>query len=377
MVGAGDRIGATDLVTLPDLLPVSGAPARWDGRFPTRSDPIVRSLLAQLKSALLDCDACWVHNAFTVYLNPALTVALIAATAEVSDLHWVAWCYDITGASQYQPALTSREMRRMALPLTDVTYVAPTAARAEELRNFLRAPDLRVEIITPPIVPESLLAGHPLTREIAQRVALFGADLVALVPAKLLPHKRLDLVVEVAASLRDIAVRPVVLITGARSPHEASLSDRLRGELLESVRRLCLGDTVHILSDVAGVDLPAQVVRELMLLADMVLVASDEEGFGLPLAEAAALRVPVLCSDLAEFAEAGHGWAHTFSHSDSPGVIAARMVSIARNPANGARRRSLQSAIDYPRRLRFLLDQHCDGRTPAESTGVPSTTSNC
>jgi glycosyltransferase involved in cell wall biosynthesis len=90
------------------------------------------------------------------------------------------------------------------------------------------------------------------------------------------------------------------------------------------------------------------------MLADLVLVPSMEEGYGLPLQEAIALRTPVLCSDIAAFRESGAGCAEHFSLDESPRQIACRACAILSTRAAVRRRELLASAATYARAVRAL-----------------------
>ena len=80
IVGGGDDCPAAETIMIAQLNPahdgVVAARSALSSAFPRRDHPLVRSLGQALERALAGCDACWVHNLFTVYLNPFATVAL-------------------------------------------------------------------------------------------------------------------------------------------------------------------------------------------------------------------------------------------------------------------------------------------------------------
>ncbi|GAF99030.1 unnamed protein product, partial [marine sediment metagenome] len=47
------------------------------------------------------------------------------------------------------------------------------------------------------------------------------------------------------------------------------------------------------------------VVRDFYLMADLLLMTSKDEGFGLPLLEAGLLKLPIACSEIPSFVEIG------------------------------------------------------------------------
>src|SRR5207244_1942782 len=72
--------------------------------------------------------------------------------------------------------------------------------------------------------------------------------------------------------------------------------------------RLGLQQSVRFLFEEAspassGHAVDAATLSDLYMLSDVVVLPSASEGFGLPLAEAALFRVPVVCTDLPAFRE--------------------------------------------------------------------------
>jgi glycosyltransferase involved in cell wall biosynthesis len=105
-----------------------------------------------------------------------------------------------------------------------------------------------------------------------------------------LPRKRMDLLLQVFASVRRRRPGLVLVQRGAS----------IRQRWWTSVQRLGLEDAV--------VDAPRATTEELAGWyrgAEAVVLASDSEGFGLPLLEALACGTPVACTDIPAFREVG------------------------------------------------------------------------
>lgn len=357
IAGEGAAHPASEFVRIPEIHPahpaLTAARARLHGRFPPPEDDLVKAMLRRLRAALAGCDQCWVHNGFTVYLNPFLTVALLRLAGEMPEIGWVAWCEDLSSASAYQPALSPPDRQRVGVALPAARYVTISHARRRELSHVLGLESERIMVIPPPLDALTWLDVGAETREIVARLALDTAQPVVLVPAKLLAHKNLEIAVRAAAHLH--APRPLVLLTGAASPHDEPGSSRVR----EGIRRLAdqvgAAAVVHLLTDVIGRMPERRTIRDLMLLADLVFLPSAEEGFGMPLREAAALRTPILCSDIAPFREVGGVAVHYFPLDATPEAVAARMIAIADAPANQKRREALHSFRCFRAQLRTLL----------------------
>jgi glycosyltransferase involved in cell wall biosynthesis len=187
-----------------------------------------------------------------------------------------------------------------------------------------------------------------------RRMGLENAVPLVLVPAKLLPHKNLELAVRAASELQQLCPDEVVVVTGATSAHQPELSAAIRRGLGELARVLGAGGAVRFLSD-EGVFGDSGTIRDLMLLSDVVLLTSTEEGYGLPIREAAALRTPVLCSDIPAFREAAGDGATLFDAAIEPHELALIISRIAETPANRQRRRTIRSWAEHRQSLKHLL----------------------
>jgi glycosyltransferase involved in cell wall biosynthesis len=115
-------------------------------------------------------------------------------------------------------------------------------------------------------------------------------------------------------------------------------------------------EVLYLLPDLVGEVPDRRTVRELMLLADLVLLPSTEEGFGVPLQEAAALRVPVLCADIPVFREVGGAGAKYFGLDADPPAIAEQALAIASSPLNRNRRRPVSSLSCFRAQLKELVE---------------------
>jgi glycosyltransferase involved in cell wall biosynthesis len=183
------------------------------------------------------------------------------------------------------------------------------------------------------------------------RLDLLDTEPFLLVPSKLLPHKNLALAVRLAAHLRRLTKHPLVLITGAPSPHEPEVSSYLAEQLRELAATCGAGQSLRLIPDVIGGPVAHETIRDLMLLADLVFLPSLEEGYGMPVREALVLRVPVLSTDIPAFRGAGGEAASYFSPHADPADVAAQALEIARSAGNVGRRAALSSRREFDRRL--------------------------
>ena len=69
-------------------------------------------------------------------------------------------------------------------------------------------------------------------------------------------------------------------------------------------------------------------MRQLYRLADALLLPSREEGFGIPILEAALARIPVFCSDIPPLVELGKDAVFYFAPDADPAAVAERISSV-------------------------------------------------
>lgn len=305
--------------------------------------PLVGRIADALEAALQGCNACWVHNAFTVQLNPPLTMALERLVFARADIEWTAWTSDISSLSRFvtscpEPVTaTAKRLRER------VRWLTVSRTRRGELAQLLDLPQETIPVISPPVDP-ALWAR--LAEESVETLRSLGAgsfDFLVLTAAKLLPHKGLDMVVDVADALVASGVRPLLVVTAAASPHEGSISDRVGRELNRSITAAGMEGHVGLLADIVHRMPDSRLVRDMTAAADLIFLPSHEEGFGLPILEAAALGVPIVCRDIAPFREVAGDAATYFRADESPGDIAGSILRVAMEPRALLRRRALRS----------------------------------
>jgi len=93
--------------------------------------------------------------------------------------------------------------------------------------------------------------------------------------------------------------------------------------------------------------LPESAVPDLYRGAAMVVLPSRAEGFGLPVIEAMACGVPVICSDLPVLHEIAEGVA-VFCDPDDPAAFADAMAAMLDTPSNSSRRQlGIERALSF------------------------------
>jgi glycosyltransferase involved in cell wall biosynthesis len=252
-----------------------------------------RSLLVETLHQLLDgFDVTFIHNAFTVHRNLAITCAL----HDLAPQHrFVAWTHDLTASCKDSslPNPTRPPWNLMRISSPHVTYVATSALRAKELKAHLKPP---VEPIVIPNMADPVRV-YGLSTEIRRALLSLEIpwrDFVFLLPAKILVRKNIDFALEVTRGLCEQGRNPLLLITGGKVEDNPALEHY--GKFLRQSLPPTLQSHVLFLSDYFVVW--EDILRDLFLLSDCIFYPSRQEGFGLPVLEAAMHRLPVWCQDI-------------------------------------------------------------------------------
>jgi len=255
-----------------------------------------RSMLAAaLETALADVDLTFVHNVFTMHNNLALTRALhdLAPKRKM-----VAWTHDLTATnSDYSlPNPAQPPWNLVRTSSRDVTYAATSDLRAEEMKTHLKLP-VAPQVIPNMVDPARIFGCTPEMRKALLALEIPWRDYVFLLPARVMVRKNIDFAIEIVKKLRDQGQNPLLLITGAKVP-DSPASEHYGAFLRQSLPPQ-LETHVVFVSDYFPVH--DDTLRDLYLLADCVLFPSKQEGFGLPVLEAAMHRLPIWCQDIPAF----------------------------------------------------------------------------
>ena len=336
------------LVIIPDL----------DSKREQSSDSLT---LERLKPQLRSLDVLIVHNALTLHFNLSLTAALWTAAGEGGP-RIISWCHDLSWANPlYLPLLQPNPPWSLLKQYNPkIRTVCVSEQRRQQWLQLSGAPAESALVIPNGIDAAGVLRLGPATRDLSDRLGLDRVDALLLAPVRITKRKNLEWAIEAAAAVRASGRRVRLLITGPPGPHNPRALDYV-GELRELRRRLGLEEEVTFLFEETGraasADYPidAQTLYDLYMLSDVVTLPSSGEGFGLPLAEAALYRVPVVCTDLPAFREiASEGVRYVPVEAGAKAFSDAVLEALA-DPGTGLRRRVLRE-YSWDRIIREQLE---------------------
>jgi len=289
-----------ELVLLPELAPdyelnVSVRAVLERGQADKNFSQYRSVLVEALGAALTGFDVTFVHNVFTMHFNLALTRAL----HDLAPYHkMVAWTHDMvaTNSDYALPNPTQPPWNLMRISVPEVFYVAVSDNRADELKGHLKPP-VTAHVMLNMIDPSRFYGLTPEMRESLGSLDIADREFIFLLPARILVRKNIDFALEVVKKLCEMGRNPLLLITGAKAPNSPA-AERYGDFLRHSLPRELLSHVVFV-SDFFTIQ--DDTLRDLYLLADCLLFPSKQEGFGLPVVEAALHRLPVWCSDIPAF----------------------------------------------------------------------------
>lgn len=265
-------------------------------------------IVEQLSEALLGLDLVIAHNICSLHKNLALTVAL----KEIWDANpawrlWL-WHHDLAWtAANYSAELhPGFPWDLLKTPWAGVRQIVVSELRKQELQTLFRISPDQVAVVGNGVDLESFLKFEKFSRELVKGLSLESACPLILLPVRITRRKNIELAIRVVAELQQYFKQATLVITGPPGAHNPANSQYLE-ELRQLRDQLGMGERVVFLADHCNQPLAAEVISDFFALADLLLLPSFEEGFGIPLLEAALRHIPIFCSEIDVLREVGQG----------------------------------------------------------------------
>ncbi len=280
-------------------------------------------LAEQLQTALSGVDILIAHNVCSLNKNLALTAALHQLHAARKLPRLILWHHDLAWTTpRYQPEL--HDGYPWDLLRTDwgnTMHVVVSKLRRRELSDLMKLEPASIHVIPNGVDAARFYKLEPQTQSLLEQTHLLEAAPILLLPVRMTPRKNIELALHTLAELRKQFSNAALVVTGPLGPHNA---DNLKYfEMLTSLRtQLGLQGSVHFLAELVDSFLPDEVIADFYRISDALFFPSREEGFGIPLIEAAFSHLPAFCADIPPLRELGLGDAVFFSPDEEPAKIA-------------------------------------------------------
>ncbi len=300
------------------------------GRVPPNFAPLADALESALRPALTDADVVIAHNICSLHKNLALTAALHRLNGEAHAWRFILWHHDLAWTTpRYRPELHDGypwDLLRAASAWHGVRHVVVSEPRRRELAALWGLSAGRIIVIPNGVETAHLLKLETQTQALIRMLNLAEAEPLLLLPVRLTPRKNIELALRTVAALRRAMPQAMLLVTGPEGPHNPANAEYKR-RLLALRDELGLRGAAHFVAEHTAEYLPDAVVADFFRLADALLLPSREEGFGIPLIEAAVTRLPIFCADIPPLRDLGGESAAYFSPEADPEAVAVTIVS--------------------------------------------------
>ncbi len=319
------------------------------GRVPARFEPFVERIEAALRPIFADADQVILHNVCSLNKNLALTAAL-HRLSEHATARTILWHHDLAWTTpRYRAELHDGypwDLLRTDWPWTEQVVVS--GPRRKELAELLGVPPERIHVVPNGLDVNVFLKLDAETAGLVERLHLTAAAPLMLLPVRITPRKNIELALHVLAELCKRYEDAQLLVTGPLGPHNPA--NRSYFERLLALRsNLQLESAAHFLAEIADHVMPDEVIAGLYRLADLLLLPSREEGFGIPVLEAGLAGIPVFCSDIPALRELGARNLHYFAPDGDPAQIAAQIAEVIGSSQSYALRKRVLNEFTWDR----------------------------
>lgn len=303
------------------------------GRMPADFEALTDRLIISLRPILSGFDHVIVHNILTKHFNLPLTAALLRLLDEGCVRHLVAWCHDLTWSSpnSRNKVFPGYPWELLKTHRQEVTYVAISGQRKAEIAATFGCRSEEVAVIPNGVDPRVLLGLSVEGEGLIERLGLWDAGLILLLPVRITQAKNIEMALRVTAELKKLGRHPRLVVTGPPDPHEPA-SKSYYESLLELRGRLDVAAEARFVyeSGPAGNDayiIGQELVAELYRTADAMFMPSHREGFGMPVLEAGLLGLPVITTHVPAIQDLGLDRVLLISDNDPPQLAAERIIA--------------------------------------------------
>jgi len=294
---------------------------------------VVRDKLAiELQGALSGVDVLIAHNVCSLNKNLALTAALqqLHKTKKLPRL--ILWHHDLAWTTpRYQPELHSGyPWDLLRTDWGDTLHVVVSELRRAELADLMKLDAASIHVIPNGVDAARFYKLETLTQTLLEQTHLLDAAPILLLPVRVTPRKNIELALHTLAELRKQFPNAALMVTGPLGPH--NINNHKYFEMLMNLReQLGLQGSVHFLAELVDSFLPDEVIADFYRIADALFFPSREEGFGIPVIEAAFSHLPAFCADIPPLRALGLDDANFFSPDDAPAKIADMLAEYFRS----------------------------------------------
>ncbi len=288
------------------------------GRMPADFESLTAEITRALQAALIDVDVMIAHNVCSLNKNLMLT----AAIQRLDRPRKILWHHDLAWTTpRYQAELHDGYPWDLLRTDWGARHVVVSDLRQGELAELLHISIEAITVVPNGIDQAAFFKLSPITLALLQQIDLARAAPILLLPVRLTPRKNIELALHTLAALRRDLPEAILIVTGPLGAHNPA--NEAYFEKLKNLRaELNLAGAAIFLAELIDTYLPDEVIADFYRLADARFLPSREEGFGIPVIEAAFSRMPIFCTGIAPLRALGQEEVTYFSPDDEPARVA-------------------------------------------------------
>ncbi len=312
-------------------------------------------LAEQLQGALSGMDILIAHNVCSLNKNLALTAALHQLHTSNKLPRLILWHHDLAWTTpRYLPELhDGYPWDLLRTDWDETTHIVVSELRRRELANLMKLEPDSIYIIPNGVDAARFYKLEAQTQALLEQTNLLDAAPILLLPVRVTPRKNIELALRTLAELKKKFPQAALVVTGPLGPHSANNIKYF--EMLTDLRKqLGLEGSAHFLAELHDDFLPDEVIADFYRIADALFFPSREEGFGIPLIEAAFSHLPAFCADIPPLRELGLNDATFFSPDENAANVASLLANYFRS--SSAARLSMRARSSF--RWEAIYQQH-------------------
>ncbi len=296
-------------------------------------DLLKKIIKTQVKHELRNINVCFIHNVMTMHFNLPFTAAMDEIIDELSQrIKFYIWCHD---AALINPDYQFKNEHEYPWNLLkefsqNAHYVAISKLRQRQIAKLLQIKQNKITVVPDGIDVQNLLGISDLVWRVVEDIDLLSSDINLLFPSRILKRKNYELAIELVHQVNKLKKNCKLLITSPPDVHNPKSMEYYK-ELHKIVAERNLKDKVIFLYDLKKkygekFNMNFSQLKNFYSLCDALIISSYQEGFGIPVIEAGAFRLPILCSDIAPLDEVAKGSSLMFGLKDDPKQTAKKIV---------------------------------------------------
>lgn len=280
-------------------------------------------LAEQLQTALIGTDILIAHNVCSLNKNLALTAALHQLHIAKKLPQLILWHHDLAWTTpRYRSELhDGYPWDLLSNDWGNTTHVVVSDLRSMELAGLMNLALNSIHVVPNGVDVTRFYKLESQTQSLLEKTQLLDALPILLLPVRITPRKNIELALHVLAELKKQFPQAALVVTGPLGPHNSS-NHKYFETLTHLRKQLKLQDSAHFLAELVDDFLPDEVIADFYRVADALFFPSREEGFGIPLIEAAFSHLPSFCADIPPLRKLGLNDAVFFSPDEESARVA-------------------------------------------------------